>query len=127
MIEFRSELCYSGHRRTLISSQTLGNDRLTLNSFESELRGFVEKIVIPPGDELLQVVGNLGEMLTAAGARNGSAPAAVGIGGCGGPQPAVLAAVEWRCMTPGGGPLDVESQQRNTAVHRSIRFRFRPG
>lgn len=49
------------------------------------LRGFLEKIVIPPGDELLQVVGNLGEMLTAAGARNGSGPAAVGYGGCGGP------------------------------------------
>ena len=46
---------------------------------------------------------------------------------CGGPQPAVLAAVEWRCMTPGGGPLDFEARQRNTAVHRSIRFRFRPG
>lgn len=48
------------------------------------LRGFVEQIVIPPGDELLQVIGNLGEMLTAAGARNGSGPAAVGYGGCGG-------------------------------------------
>ena len=30
------------------------------------LRGFVDKIVIPPGDELLQLIGNLGEMLTAA-------------------------------------------------------------
>jgi hypothetical protein len=26
-------------------------------------------------------------------------------------------------MTPGGGPLDFEARQRNTAVHRSIRFR----
>jgi hypothetical protein len=59
------------------------------------LRGFIEKIVIPPGNELLQVVGNLGEMLTAAGARNGAA-AAVGYVGCGGVQPAVLAAVA-RC------------------------------
>ena len=46
------------------------------------LRGFIDRIVIPPGDALLQVVGNLGEMLTAAGGRNGSA--AVGNGGCGG-------------------------------------------
>ena len=35
--------------------------------------GFIEKIVIPPGNELLQVVGNFGEMLTAAAGRNGSA------------------------------------------------------
>jgi site-specific DNA recombinase len=48
------------------------------------LRGFLEKIVIPPGEGLLQVVGNLGEMLTAAGDRNGSALAAVGYVGCGG-------------------------------------------
>jgi hypothetical protein len=44
------------------------------------LRGFVDRIVIPPGDGLLQVVGNLGEMLTAAS--NGKA--AVGYVGCGG-------------------------------------------
>ena len=49
------------------------------------LRGFIDRIVIPPGDELLQVVGNLGEMLTAADGRNRSA--AVGNGGCGGSQP----------------------------------------
>jgi hypothetical protein len=48
------------------------------------LRRFIEQIVIPPGDGLLQVIGNLGEMLPAAGARNGTAPAAVGIDGCGG-------------------------------------------
>ena len=30
------------------------------------LRGFLEKIVIPPGDGLLQVVGNVGSMLNAA-------------------------------------------------------------
>jgi hypothetical protein len=55
------------------------------------LRGFIEKIVIPPGDELFRVVGNLGEMLTAAGGQTGSA--AVAYVGCGGTQPAVLAAV----------------------------------
>jgi site-specific DNA recombinase len=46
------------------------------------LRGFIDKIIIPPGDGLLQVVGNLGKKLTAAGGRNGSA--AVGYVGCGG-------------------------------------------
>jgi len=48
------------------------------------LRGFIDRIVIPPGDELLQVVGDLGSMLTAASGRDGSALAAVGNGGCGG-------------------------------------------
>ena len=47
------------------------------------LRGFVEKIVIPTGDGLLQVVGNFGEMLAAAQGRNTSA-SAVGYVGCGG-------------------------------------------
>lgn len=57
------------------------------------LRGFIDRIVIPPGDGLLQVVGNLGEMLTAASGRNGSAVAAVGQVGCGGPQQIVPAAL----------------------------------
>jgi hypothetical protein len=52
------------------------------------LRGFMDRIVIPPGDALLQVVGDLGSMLTAADGRNGSALAAVGKAGCAGPQPA---------------------------------------
>ena len=47
------------------------------------LRGFIDRIVIPPGDALLQIVGDLGSMLTAAGG-DGSALAAVGNGGCGG-------------------------------------------
>ena len=51
------------------------------------LRGFIEKIVIPPGDGLLQVVGNLGEMLTAASGRNASTLAAVGNVGCAGARP----------------------------------------
>ena len=46
------------------------------------LRGFLDQIVIPPGDGLLQVVGNLGEMLTTAAGDAGSA--AVGYVGCGG-------------------------------------------
>jgi site-specific DNA recombinase len=45
------------------------------------LRGFLEKIVIPPGDELLQVVGNAGAMLAAAAGR---AVNSVAIAGCGG-------------------------------------------
>jgi hypothetical protein len=48
------------------------------------LRGFLEKIVIPPGDELLQVVGNFGEMLAAASRRGRSRVEAVGYVGCGG-------------------------------------------
>jgi hypothetical protein len=36
------------------------------------LRGFLDRIVIPEGDGLLQVVGNLGEMLAAANGPKGS-------------------------------------------------------
>jgi hypothetical protein len=46
------------------------------------LRGFIDRIVIPPGDGLLQVAGNLGEMLTAASGQTGAA--AVAYVGCGG-------------------------------------------
>jgi hypothetical protein len=35
------------------------------------LRGFIDRIVIPPGDAVLQVVGDCGSMLTAA--RRGTA------------------------------------------------------
>lgn len=47
------------------------------------LRGFLDKIVIPPGDGLLQVVGNVGSMLAAAQGRD-SKSLAVGYVGCGG-------------------------------------------
>jgi site-specific DNA recombinase len=74
-------------------AQALEHDDLEQRTAAREtVRGFIDRIVIPPGDELLQVVGNLGEMLTAAGARNGST-AAVGNGGCGGPQQIVPAAL----------------------------------
>ena len=53
------------------------------------LRGFIDRIVIPPGDGMLQVVGNSGEMLTAAGGR--TAAEAVGYVGCGGLQSSVPA------------------------------------
>ena len=57
------------------------------------LRGFIDRIVIPPGEGLLQVVGNFGEMLTAASGRDRSALAAVGYVGCGGSQPTLSAAL----------------------------------
>ena len=55
------------------------------------LRGFIERIEIPSGDGLLQVVGNLGEMLAAAS--GGTVSTAVGKVGCGGPQQIVPAAL----------------------------------
>ena len=56
------------------------------------LRGFIDRIVIPPGDALLQIVGDFGSMFTAAGG-DSSALAAVGNVGCGGPQQIVPAAL----------------------------------
>jgi hypothetical protein len=50
-------------------------------------RGFLEKIVIPPGEALLQVLGKVGVMLAAAQARTVYQPDMVelgGISGCGG-------------------------------------------
>jgi site-specific DNA recombinase len=46
------------------------------------LRGFIDRIVVPADDGPLLVVGNVGEMLTAAGGNE--IAAAVGQGGCGG-------------------------------------------
>jgi hypothetical protein len=48
------------------------------------LRNFVDKIVIPPGGGLLQVVGNLGAMLDAAAGQKLPGRQAVGNVGCGG-------------------------------------------
>jgi hypothetical protein len=72
-------------------------DETQRDSARPALRGFIDRIVIPPGEGLLQVVGNLGEMLTAAAGKNGAA--AVAYVGCGGVQPAVLAVVEWGGVT----------------------------
>ena len=47
------------------------------------LRGFLDRIVILPGDGLLQVVGNFGKMLDATSGRNRDA-ASGAIAGCGG-------------------------------------------
>ena len=48
------------------------------------LRGFLERIVIPPGDGLLQVDGNLGAMLNAAQNAEPLSRDSVGYVGCGG-------------------------------------------
>jgi site-specific DNA recombinase len=60
------------------------------------LRGFVDKILIPPGDGLLQVVGNLGAMLEAAAGQKMSGRQTVGYVGCGGSQPTLSAALATR-------------------------------
>ena len=55
------------------------------------LRGFLERIEIPPGDGLLRVVGNLGSMLTAAqGRAQSQVTMAVVNDGCGGTQPTTV-------------------------------------
>ena len=41
------------------------------------LRGFLDKIIVPPGDKLLQVVGNVEAMLAAAQARGANSKAVV--------------------------------------------------
>jgi hypothetical protein len=51
------------------------------------LRRVLDRIIIPSGDGPLRVVGNLGEMLTAATGWDGTALAAVVTVGCGGPLP----------------------------------------
>lgn len=48
------------------------------------LRGFLQSIIIPPGDGLLQVTGNLGAMLDAAAGQKAPGRQAVGYVGCGG-------------------------------------------
>jgi hypothetical protein len=115
-------------RRRCNSSRRGARGR-TRESARQALRGFIDRIVIPPGDELLQVVGNLGEMLTtAAGDRIGAA--AVGYVGCGGTQPAVLAAVvRGSVRLPRNGPavkmLAIRLASRNPCA-RSHRTRRNP-
>lgn len=48
------------------------------------LRGILRSIIIPPGDRLLQVTGNLGAMLDAAAGQKMPGRQAVGNVGCGG-------------------------------------------
>ena len=48
------------------------------------LRGFLQSIIIPPGDGLLKVTGNLGAMLEAAAGQKMPGRQAVANVGCGG-------------------------------------------
>ena len=75
----------SSSRRFALAAALEHEDIEQRESARTTLRGFIDQIVIPPGDALLQVVGNLGEMLTGAGARHEAA--AVGNSGCGGRNP----------------------------------------
>jgi hypothetical protein len=60
----------------------------------SEIRALITTIVIPAGDAMLQVTGNLGEMLAmAASGPDRSTLAAVAHSGCGGAQPSELGAL----------------------------------
>jgi site-specific DNA recombinase len=63
------------------------------------LRAFLDHVVIPPGDGLLQVVGNVGAMLAAAQGRAQTANSAVGYVGCGGSQPTLSAALASGSLT----------------------------
>jgi site-specific DNA recombinase len=82
------------------------------------LRGLIDRIVIPPGDGLLQVVGDLGEMLTAAS--NTEVAAAVGYGGCGGPQPTVFGVRPDRRIVP----THTFSKRARSTTPTSLRFRI---
>ena len=85
------------------------------------LRGFLDHIVIPK-DGLLQVVGNVGAMLAAAHGRARTANTAVGYVGCGGVQPAVLAAVERGGVSTAEWPELTNCRQRADATppHRGV-------
>jgi hypothetical protein len=61
-------------------------DEAHLDEARQAVRGFIERIEIPP-DGLLQVVGSLGTMLELAQGRLKPGAIACGIDGCGGPLP----------------------------------------
>jgi hypothetical protein len=67
------------------------------------LRGFLDRIVIPPGAGLLQVVGNFGAMLATAEGRKAGLASGVGYVGCGGPQPSLPQPHHPHCPLRGGG------------------------
>lgn len=70
-------------QKTTMLAAALENDQ-EHDAARQALRGFLDKIVIPPGDGLLQVVGNLGAMLEAAAGQKLPGRQAVGYVGCGG-------------------------------------------
>jgi DNA invertase Pin-like site-specific DNA recombinase len=63
------------------------DDEVERSRAREAVRALIEQVVIPPGDGLLRVVGNLGKMLEAAGGQ----PATGGVAyvGCGGSPPIV--------------------------------------
>jgi hypothetical protein len=72
-------------RGTQLAAALAHQDEEQREAARSALRGFVAAIVIPPGDGLLEVRGDLERMLAAAaGERDGSVLAAVAYDGCGG-------------------------------------------
>ena len=57
------------HKTMQLAAALEHEDEEEREAARQALRGFIDRIVIPPGDALLQVVGNFGEMLTAANGR----------------------------------------------------------
>jgi hypothetical protein len=78
---WKAELTQLDERKATTLSAGLEHDA-ERDAARQALREFLESIVIPLGDGLLQVVGNFGEMLKAADAK-GRPGRAVGIDGCG--------------------------------------------
>ena len=71
--------------RKKAAALTAGLEREDLrDAARDSLRGLLERIDIPEGNGLLRVVGNVGAMLAAAGAREQAILAGVGQSGCGG-------------------------------------------
>jgi hypothetical protein len=90
------------------------------------LRGFLDRIVIPPGAGLLQVVGNFGAMLATAEGRKAGLASGVGYVGCGGPQPSLpttssspLPSTWWRHEAPRRGrEIRVRAFRSACTVHK---------
>jgi hypothetical protein len=69
----RERRCTCGWRRSSITALQLAEaleHEGEHDAARQALRGFLDTNIIPPGDGLLQVVGNFGEMLTAASGWN---------------------------------------------------------
>ena len=68
-----AEVCRQ--KATTLAAALQHHDDETRDAARRTLRGFIDKIIIPPGEGLLQVAGDLGRMLAAAEGRNASASA----------------------------------------------------
>ena len=71
-------------RAEVLASGISGDSEQERERARETLRGFVDRIIIPPGSGELRLVGDLGEMLTAAAGWDGAALSAVVTSGCGG-------------------------------------------